>query len=310
METKIVKIENINENFIVYGTPTEKPIPNTNQKYTEISIDYNYGTKDKPFLGQFYIELPEVVSNYGITVSDLNGKKKSSIQISLPLTNDDSKSIIEGINKVYMSAAENIYNNKGILRMKHFNKENPEASNFKNPIFYPRDKVNFEIIPGKSPNIYIPLLERGTNRTTFCDLRENILPWKYLSNVEMKLIPLIQIEKIYLGVKPSLQYKMISCVVTSIVSKSSLILQKGTISSLKDKNPELVNVLDSQIDALKNSLKVSDVDGESPPTSPRNTGYMQEQPTPVINPPMKPGLNKQFIPRVNVESNIDSFLKS
>lgn len=309
METKIVKIENVNENYIVYGTPNEKPIPNSNQKYTEISIDYNYGTKDKPFLGPLYIELPEVVSNYGITVSDLNGKKKSSIQISLPLTNNDSMSIIDGLTKVYMSAAENIFNNRGVLRLKHFNKENPEASNFKNPIFYPKDKVNFEVIPGKSPNIYIPLLERGSNKTTFCDLRENILPWKYLSNVEMKLIPLIQIEKIYLGVKPSLQYKMMSCVVTSVVSKSSLILQKNTISHLKDKNPNLVNMLDSQIDALKNSLKVSDAeDNNSPPLSPRN--LEEKAPAVVVNPQQNKFGSKQFIPRVNVESNIDSFLKS
>jgi hypothetical protein len=310
MDTQLVKINQINTSNIIFGTPVEKPIPNTNQKYTEISIDYNFGTPEKPFLSPFYVELPEVSSTMGITETEpVPGKIKNSIQISLPVNSDSevSQMIIKGMSEIYMAAAKNIFANKGVLRLPHFNKDTPEASNFKHPIYYPRDKVTFEVVPGKSPNMYVPLFDRGYYKSQFFDLRENPINWKLLKNVDMKFVPVVQIEKIYIGAnKPSLQYKMISAVVTSVVSKNSKILQKDTIESLKNKNPSLMTLLDSQLSVLQNMSQSVDVVSEQPLSSPVKDLSLSDLP-PASKPP------KSSIPRLSVNnsvSNIDSFLKS
>jgi hypothetical protein len=321
MDTQLVKINQINTSNIIFGTPVEKPIPNTNQKYSEISIDYNFGTVDKPFLGPFYVELPEVTSTTGITETEpVPGKIKNSIQISLPLNSDSdvTQMILNGMSEIYKAAAKNIFSNKGVLRLPHFNKDNPEASNFRHPIYYPRDKVSSEVIPGKSPNMYVPLFDRGYYKSQFFDLRENFINWKLLKNVDMKFVPVIQIEKIYIGAnKPSLQYKMISAVVTSVVSKNSKILQRETIETLKNKNPSLVNLVDSQLSLLQNmnSSSVSDVMEpvlSSSPVKDLNISDLPpaHAPTPSMTNVKPP--SKSSIPRVSVNntSNIDSFLKS
>jgi len=309
MDSQIVKIETLNPANIIFNSPVEKPIPGTDnkQKYQEMSIEYNYGTPERPYRGSFYVECGEVVSSYGIVTSELNGRKKRSLQIALPLSSPAAQSIIDGCEKIYKACANVIYQNKTILKLPYFNKDQPEASQFKNPIYFPRDKMTLEIIEGKSPNMYMTLAERGPNKTTFCDLNENILPWELLENVEMKMIPLIHFEKIYVGAnKPSLQMKLISAVVTSVVSKGKMIRQKGTIEALKSTNPDLVNALGAQIQALKSQQPEPQqptlVDEEDEPVS---------EPSPPPKPVAAPTLPKMPTKKLpTTASNIDAFLNS
>jgi hypothetical protein len=310
MDSQIVKIENLNASNIIFNSPVEKPIPGTDnkQKYQEMTIEYNYGTQERPYRGSFYVECGEVVSSYGIVTTELNGRKKRSLQIALPLSSPASQAIVEGCERIYKTCANVIFNHKTILKLPYFNKDQPEASQFKNPIYFPRDKMTLEIIEGKSPNMYLTLAERGPNKTTFCDLNENILPWELLENVEMKMIPLIHFEKIYVGAnKPSLQMKLISAVVTSVVSKGKLIRQRGTIESLKSTNPDLVNALGAQIQALKS---------QQPEPSISTIDEPEEEHETVVVKPMAPTPAAVVLPKMptkkvpTTSTNIDAFLNS
>lgn len=256
MESQIVSFNEFNESHLIFNTPVEKPIPNTpNQKYKEIQIEYNYGTAEKPYRGPLFIEFPEVVSSTGIVTSDLNGKKKRSLQVLLPQNSEECQKVVEVMSQIHKACANALHANKGFLGIPHFNKDLPEASNFKNPVYFPRDKLSGELIQGKNPNMYLTLTEKGNNKSIFCDLKENIVPWAILENVQMKHIPLVHVDKIYIGGNTrSLQYKHISSVLTHVVSKGKVIKQKSTIDQLKQRNPELANAIDDQIKSLKDGF--------------------------------------------------------
>jgi hypothetical protein len=248
--TETLKTENI-----IFGNISQKTVPNVNPPsvYNEIAIEYNYGEVDNQLRAPFLWELPEVTTTIGISESDIGGRKKFSIPISLnPGTNEEHKKCISLMDATYKTCAELIYKNRAALKLPHFMKENPEGSGFKHPVYYPRDKVSLEIIPGKSPSMYLPLSIRKDSKTMFCGLDEKPISWDLLKNVQMTFIPLVHFEKIYVGGgKPSLQMKLVSGIVTSVMSKSSVVRQKSTIDRLRQSKPELFENVSKQIEDLR-----------------------------------------------------------
>jgi hypothetical protein len=84
----------------------------------------------------------------------------------------------------------------------------------------------------------------------------------------MSFVPLLQFEKIYVGGgKPSLQMKLVSAIVTSVISKSSVIRQKSTIERLRQNNPDLVSNVSKQLEVLKSNTD-STMDASSGSTNP------------------------------------------
>jgi hypothetical protein len=183
-------------------------------------------------------------------------------------------------------------------------KENPEACGFKHPVYYPRDKVTLEIVPGKSPSLYLALSIRKDAKTMFCGLDEQPISWDLLKNVSMSFVPLVQFEKIYVGGgKPSLQMKLVSAVVTSVVSKSSLVRQKSTIERLKQSR-ELCDTVARQIEALKqnNGSDESTNTGKQEHEDTSPTVEEQEE----LSPPRKP----KFTSSKPASSRLQDFLKN
>jgi hypothetical protein len=264
-----------NETFatenIIFGNVSQKTVPNVNPPsvYNEIAIEYNYGDANTQVRAPFLWELPEVTTSLGITESEMSGRKKFSIPITLnTATNAEHDKCVKIMDTIYQACAEYISKNKAALKLPKFLKENPEACGFKHPVYYPRDKVTLEIVPGKSPSLYLALSVRKDSKTIFCGLDEQPIAWDLLKNVQMSFVPLVQFEKIYVGGgKPSLQMKLVSAIVTSVISKSSVIRQKSTIERLRQNNPDLVSNVSKQLEVLKSNTD-STMDASSGSTNP------------------------------------------
>ncbi len=306
--------ENLRTENIIFGNISQKTVPNVNPPsvYNEIAIEYNYGDSTNQLRAPFLWELPEVTTSLGISESEIGGKTKFSIPISLsPNTNPEHKQVIDLMDATYRTCAELIFKNRAQLKLPHFMKENPEGSNFKHPVYFPRDKVTLEVIPGKSPSLYLPLSVRKDSRTMFCGLDEKPIAWDLLKNVQMSFIPLIQFEKIYVGGgRPSLQMKLVSAVVTSVVSKSSVVRQKSTIERLRAAKPELFENVTKQVQELRqpqveptqSGLSQVSEDDEEGNGSGSEASELVSQP---VKPPSRFGFTKPSAP----SNKLQDFLK-
>ena len=66
-EATYVSFKDCQYTLIVPSAPQSKNIPNQpGQKYNDIALQYNYGTKEQPKVNEFMMEWPEVYSNGGI----------------------------------------------------------------------------------------------------------------------------------------------------------------------------------------------------------------------------------------------------
>jgi len=239
---------------IILGSVNTKQIPNSTLTYQEIAIEYNYGTENDRKLGPLYVEFNEVLTRNGISESkpqsdDPKAKSKFSIQCSIKP--DDV--VVKTYEKIYDACAEHLYNNRGPIKRPKFDRKNPEGSGFKNPVFYARDPVSFEPIPGKMATIYLQLLNRGSDRTNFLDLKERNLTWDHLKDVEMNFYPVVLFDKIYIGSSISIQHKVVSAIVKKHVKKSNINRQKSTLDRLRAEHPELLEESDKQYEALLKS---------------------------------------------------------
>jgi hypothetical protein len=308
--------ETLKTENIIFGNISQKTVPNVNPPsvYNEIAIEYNYGDADNQLRAPFLWELPEVTTSIGISESDIGGRKKFSIPITLnPNANEEHKKCVGLMDSTYKACAELIYKNRAALKLPHFMKENPEGSNFKHPVYYPRDKVTLEIIPGKSPSMYLQLSARKDSRTMFCGLDEKAISWDLLKNVQMSFIPLVHFEKIYVGGgKPSLQMKLVSGIVTSVMSKSSVVRQKSTIERLRQSKPELFENVSKQLEDLKQSTAettlTTTVSGGGEDGM-EEGGDVVQDPTPEHSPPKTKQSKFTAPPKVGGANRLQDFLK-
>lgn len=240
------------------SAPQAKNIPGQpGNKYNDISLQYNYGSQEQPRVNDFLMEWPEVYSNGGIIKKDEptpDGKTKTSysVQVTLPQAGETGV-LIKRINEVHAACAYIIAQYKGPLKMFDFDHQRPGAL-FKNPIYYPRDDQG-NLREGKNPSIYLKLFKRGygatEERTLFTDLEGKPIRWELLQGVEMKFIPLVHCEKIYIGGgKASLQMKVVSAVVTYVAARNTVTRQTDTIKSIVTTNPRAAETLAEQIAKL------------------------------------------------------------
>lgn len=256
MSENFVNYDSVDETKIRGFSPEEKQIPNSTNKYQQIGLSYNYGDDEHPVIDNFYIQLP-VVSSTGILERDEEGKNTKTYSMYVPLpTSDDNKVFIDNFNKTFMKTAEILMQYKGQCKITAPNLDFlVQGGIYKNPIYYPRDKSTNEIIPGKTPSIYLKLYKRGAGpfeeKTLFCDLKGNPIKWELLYGVDMKLIPLVHVEKIFVGATvKSLQFKMVSAVVLEVHPRGTQSKQLSTIQQLSAREPDRAAKLDAQLAKL------------------------------------------------------------
>lgn len=268
------------QNHMSYQSPQQKTVPKSNppQTYNEVPVQYNFGDDEKPKIAEFLLEFPEVYSNGGlIEKPGQNGKIELSIMISLPQDNPDTKMLVDKLQEVWLGCCSILNQFKGGIGLGRVNFANPEAAvaAFKQPVYFPADKVTGEPIPGRNPSMFLKCFRRGfgalQEKTLFVkptkvvddagkpvlddngeeEVSYEPIDWELLKGVEMKFIPLVHIKKIYVGGgKASLQMEVVSAIVTYISGRGTTIKNTATIKNLIKANPDLPNTLEEQIAKL------------------------------------------------------------
>lgn len=272
--TKIVSYDNVDIGKISCTSPQQKPVPDTpGTFYYNISIFYNYGTSESQEVNSFNIEGPELVSNGGIIIKESPGKEgkpprmEHSILVSLPTSKPAVKQFCDTINGIHAGCSYIVGQCKGTVGMPHFRPDMAEATGFTNPVYMPRDKTTSEIIQGRDPSIFLKLIKGAYKKTLFTTPDKTPIDWKYLQGVELSFIPLISIEKIYIGSsKIRLQMKLISAVVTSIVAINSETSQIATSKRLLDERPGVMETLSAQLSRLMTDRNKTDQPGKKAET--------------------------------------------
>lgn len=257
-----------------YDTIQEKKVPNTEQKYREIPLLYNYGTAENPVVDQFFLQGPELITYGGIQEKcSLSGgdKMEYSIPISLPQT-EESLAFQEALNQVWLGCVGILDEMRVPLKLTGFKADNLVMAKLvlRHPIFQPVDEKG-DVIQGRNSTLYTKLFRNAKEKTLFVQAKQLLdekgepvldeegkpkptyeeVPWDILKNVDMSIIPLFHVKSIYCASKIALQIRLHSAVIMSPPTpKGSTSRQTDIINSLVTGNLDKVNQINQQIERL------------------------------------------------------------
>lgn len=218
------------------------------KSYMQIPLKYNYGHMEDAFR----MQLPKVQCS-GIKPNKYR-PDTFVINVRFDRTNEMCQMFMERFPQVFQSTCEILYTQRMAAKMKFFDPKVPEASKFRNPLFYPPDPKTNEPQLDQDPFMQIKLIRAGTPpnemKSLFTDLKKKEIDWDLLKNVSLTLIPLISLEKIYLGSNPSLQIKLISAVVCGVRKHGKETMQEDAINDYLLEHPNADNELEEQLTAL------------------------------------------------------------
>lgn len=247
---------NFNGNNVSGSDPKGKSFDDSSGSkisYKEIPLTYNYATPENPIVDSLYFECPEVTCFGGIKseIKEFSARKdgesdyvreKHSMMFTFNLQDSECVDCLGKWDELHKGTAQVLNKHKGKVGLYSFNPDHP-GEQYKHPIYYKMDPNTCERIKGRNPTIWVKLNHWNTNKTLFTDVDENPIDWSLLKDVEIKLIPLLHIEKIYVGGgKASLQIKLVSAVVTDIVPINTRTRQTRTIDRLKKRKGLAQNV--------------------------------------------------------------------
>lgn len=302
------------------GDKVEKTIPakpgQQPGKYNEIPLFYQYPSVQEgvpPVMGNVRIEFPELYSNGGIVEKiGQSGRPEFSIMSKFPQVGE-TLIASQAVANLHKGAAFFLNQIKGSVGMYEFNVNTPSATGFKSPVVLSRDKTTGEIRAGFDPSMYFKLMKRGfgpaEEKSLFTDLSGKPMDWELLKGVEMRYIPLVEFSNIYIGGgKASIQFKLISAVVTSVVKKNTETTQTETIERIKASNPQAVSQLEDQIRkllAIRQEMLASGAAAPpalvvaGAPPAPTEEPQQQHGLTPIptqVSPPVQPALQVPAMP--------------
>ena len=296
MTSKIIEFNQFKKENVSGSKPVLQSIkkPNETINYNEVKLSYNYGTPTNPITRDLYFELPKMRAT-GVKTKEepATGKNGPYTKVSCsmmlifdladPETKDECLQAVEKLDEVHHAACLAIDACKGQLKMYDFDPQKPGGM-FKNPVFWHRDEVTGEKVKGKNPSLWVKLYNSPYKRTLFTGLDGKAIDWKLLNNVEIEMVPLLHIEKIYVGAKLSLQIHLASAVVLKVAAAGSESLQVSTMEKYKTKyggagidqlEAQLADLRMNRQDALDNTQS-SDLSGEHP----NDKGTMEQLPQP------------------------------
>jgi len=240
--------------------PKKKSFGGGKIEYSDVPLQYNYGTVTQPLIGQFFVELPEVLC-YGGIKSDTETKpplkegdppyvkERHAMMFSFDLKSEENINCLNKLDEVWMGCSRALGKQKAKVGLFDYDPERP-GSSFKNPVYYKRDQVSGERVKGIAPSLWVKLNAYRTNKTLFTDVEGEPIDWSLLADVEVKLVPLIMYSHIYVGTKITLQIKLISAIVTDIAEINTKTRQTRTLDRLKQ-NASLANNVASQLAQLR-----------------------------------------------------------
>lgn len=220
--------------------------------YLQIPLKYNYGTPERPIEDIIRIQLPKVACT-GIRPNKFRADT-FVLNLRFDRTDPMCQEFMQRFPQLFSAVCQVLYTQRAVAKMKFFDPNVPEASKFRNPLFYPPDPKTAEPDLNQDPFMQVKLLRAGTPpnemKSLFTDLKKKEIDWDLLKNVSITLIPLISVEKIYLGSCPSLQVRLISAVVCSVRKRGSETMQEDAINDYLLEHPNAENELEEQLIAL------------------------------------------------------------
>ena len=223
--------------------------------YLQIPLQYNYGTEENPAKDTIRIQLPKVTCS-GIKPNKYN-PDNSLINVRFDKTNPECRMFIEKFPQVFRKTCEVLYGQRKAARVPYFEIDRPEASKYRSAMFYPSDPKTDEPKLDENPFMQIKLTKNGTPpnevKSLFTDLKKKPIDWELLKGVSLTLIPLISIDKIYIGSNPSLQVKLISAVVCQARKMGTQTMQDEATDEYLLENPNADVELEEQLAQLMNS---------------------------------------------------------
>lgn len=264
MSNKLVTFEDFSKENLKGSEPAAQQIkkPTETINYNEIKLSYNYGTPNEPIVQDLYLELPKVTAT-GIKRKEepATGKNGAYTKVSEsmmlifdlanPETRNDCLKALDKLDEVHQAACNILGSCKAKLKMYDFDPTRTGGM-FKNPIYWHRDEGTGEKVKGKNPNLWIKLRNSSYNRTLFTDLTGKAVDWKLLNNVNIEMVPLLHIEKVYIGAKASLQMFLNSAIILKIAAVGSESRQVSTMERLKSKyGASLADQVEAQLASLR-----------------------------------------------------------
>lgn len=257
------------------NNPAAAPSP---VSYNELPIQYRYDVKDPKTgkvigqtMGPLYIEGPELLSMQGITTKDMQGGPVTSIMTVFDLTDPAQRSFVAidpdapgTMEQLYRVLLKIIFQQKGsISSFARLSSDGLEGV-FPPPIHWYRDPKTGQVIEGKNPSKWWKLFSYGKpgtpERRETCFrypiidqktkeyLRES---WDKLRGSQIRFVPLFHFPTVYIGGgKASLQAKMVSAVIKSIVPGSHVSQQDPTLQDLSQ-DEGLIKKLQEQRELLE-----------------------------------------------------------
>lgn len=263
MSAKLVTYTDFNPQHLQGSEPESKTITAGTQKitYNDIKLCYNYGTEEDPIINDFYLELPECWAT-GIKYRDdkkegAEGpyvKRTASMMIKFDLSDPsvkkDLECCLETLDQVFSRACEVLGQHKVKVKMAKFDPKNPGDA-FKDPVYWPISPEG-ERIKGRNPNMWVSLKTQKTNKTLFTNLKDGKpVDWSLLENVDVKFLPLIHFEKIFVGTKTILKVHLASAILLNVVQTGTVTRQLSTMDRLKEKYGNLGDEVEAQLAQLR-----------------------------------------------------------
>lgn len=230
----------------------QKSISGSRQYYNIIPLLYNYGDNkfDNVMIEGCEMEVYDGIRSHKIY--NAKEREKYDIHARFDLSNPNHNQFLDMMKKFHDGCAVYLDWVKDIVKMHKFRKSDAEVTGFKYPVYTPRDWITGEILVGRDPSIFLKLVCNGFEQTLFTDESGKVLPWHQLENVEMRFIPMIHVEGISIvSGYASLRIAVASAVVTGLQPRNSITKQIATLSELKQRRPELSDMVKYQLAKLE-----------------------------------------------------------
>lgn len=259
-ETKELQVKYTD--FNIAKLSSSSPVPKTINKkngqqinYKDVPLFYNYGTEEGPIIDDIKIEFGKVTCPGGIRVTDNDdGTKKYAVMFVFNPSDETDNLMVKCADGFFTASCMAMSKYKGPLGCFDFDPERP-GQFYKNPVYRSRDKTTGELIEGSKVSMFVKLIKSGfgftAKQSLFTDTSGKPIDWKYLIGTDLEIIPLVLVDRIYYGNKPSLQVKLLSCIVVKAVRPNSESTQKDTLAQLKQQDPNIATQLAAQLAKLK-----------------------------------------------------------
>jgi hypothetical protein len=273
------------EQKIVPGTGPQAIPPTPPQNYNVVPLLYNKGTTNEKMLDDFFLEGPQMSTSFGIqSKPSPSGRPDHSIMCKFDMGDMDHQKFINTFDDIHRGCATILGQIKGSVKMYNFNPQMAEATGLKNPVYRSRDEMTGEIVQGRAPSIFLKLFNRGKGvmceQTLFTGMDGKTIQWPILQNVEMKIVPLLHIKRIYVGGgKASIQIELVSAIVTSLHARNTTTRQLNTIHRIQSQRPELVDNVAAQIAKLTLDRQDQLMSSNEQNTIQQNSSPQQTTPT-------------------------------